>query len=153
MRTAVLNKIITKSLYIVTEGWSDAQILRTILNCENFENVYSVAANGYNEIPSVSRTIRLNMHSHDKLLIVFDSNTCNQEDIYDKISTMKFLTNSDSNREETGIFCMIPTLDETLGITEQLKQKKETLRDFLRENQQRLKELKIIEDIQKFINS
>lgn len=97
MRTAVLNKTINQNLYIVTEGVSDAQILRTILNCERFSNVYNVVSNGYNEILSVSRIIRLNMALQDKMLIVFDSDTCNKETIYDNISTMKFLTNSDSN--------------------------------------------------------
>ena len=152
MRTAVLNKTITQNLYIITEGLSDAQILRTILNCECFSNVYNVVANGYNEIPSVSRTVRLNMALHDKMLIVFDSDTYNKETIYDKISTMKFLTNSDSNNEQTGIFCMVPTLDEVIGLSQQFKGDKEALRDYLRKHQFRLKNLKIIKDIQSFIN-
>ena len=153
MRTAVLNKTITQNLYIITEGMRDAQILRTILNCERFGNVYSVISSGYNEIPSISRTIRLSMSLHDKMLIVFDADTCNSETIYDKISTMRFLTNSDSNNDETGIFCMIPTLDKVLGITKQFKEDKEALRDYLRKHQYQLKDLEIIKDIQKFINS
>ena len=153
MRTAVLNKTINQNLYIVTEGVSDAQILRTILNCERFSNVYNVVSNGYNEILSVSRIIRLNMALQDKMLIVFDSDTCNKETIYDNISTMKFLTNSDSNNEQTGIFCMVPTLDEVLGLPEGFKGDKEALSDYLRKNQSCLKDLKIIKGIQSFINS
>lgn len=153
MPTTILDKSFTKNLYIVTEGYIDAQILRTLLICDSYINVYSVLSKGFNNIPSVSRTIELDMDLYDKMIIIFDADSNDRETIDNKISTIKFLTNWESYKKRIGIFCMIPNIENYLDIRWKPNKDINDIRQFISNNLKKLREKEIIREIQNFINA
>ncbi len=140
---------ILKNLYLVVEGQFDAQVIRTVLNCNDYKNVYCSVTDGVHNMPSICRTLRLMLNPEDRMLIVFDSDTLNPDDINDKLVNMRFLTKADVSNIKMGVFCMVPDLEHCLGLPEK---KQQAVSDYLKRNLNEIKKLKVINDMQAFID-
>ena len=145
-----------RALYIVTEGNTDAAILRTLLVCDKYQRVYQVAAGGFGNLSSVAKTIRLMrspMESKDKILIVFDADSEDKEAIMNRIGMMRSLTSADYDKR-VGVFCFVPTIERYLfGDDYKLaKGDRGELIKYLQENLGRLRELPEIKRIQEFLD-
>lgn len=141
-----------KNLYIITEGRTDAQILRSLLDCNRFDGVYNYVSNGFNNMPSVCRTVNLRMQAGDRILLVFDSDTRDPESIENKITTMTFLTRPDASVGKIGIFCMIPDMETALDVPHSNLKLSKNLAEYLEANAHELKSKPIMQDMQKFLN-
>ena len=147
---------IKRALYIITEGRTDAQILHTLLDCSRFGDVYHIPSNGYNNIASMVRTIRLlkkPSESNDKILVVFDADSMKEEVRVDRIATMQYLTNAEFD-SRIGIFCFVPTLDQYLfnKYYKLVKGDRGEFIKYLQSNLERLRELLEIRKIQEFLD-
>lgn len=145
-----------RSLYIIAEGQTDAQILHTVLDCSRFGDVYHIPSNGYNNIASKVRAVRLMKNpseSNDRILVVFDADSTKEEVREDRIATMQYLTNAEYDRR-IGIFCFAPTIDRYLFGTDfrLVKGDRGELIMYLQENLGRLRDLSGIKRIQEFLN-
>ena len=139
-------------LYIITEGKSDAQILRSLLDCDRFKGVYNYISNGFNNMPSVCRTVNLRMQVGDKILLVFDSDTRDPESIENKITTMTFLTRPDASVGKIGIFCMVPDMEAELNLPRYHHKLSVDLVDYLKTNASELRDLPVMRQMQEFLN-
>lgn len=144
---------VLRNLYIISEGKSDAQIIRTILDCKDFNKVYCYSANSFNNIPSICKTLRLMIDINDKILIVFDADSCDPDTIDNKISMLEFLTNSTVSRVNIGLFCMVPYLEVQLKLPK-LKGKDKITEEFLsvfKDQIDSIRKLPIITNMQSFL--
>ncbi len=139
-------------LYIITEGKTDAQILRSLLDCDRFKGVYNYISHGFNNMPSVCRTVNLRMQVGDKILLVFDSDTKDKESIDNKIATMTFLTRPDASVGEIGIFCMVPDIEGALDLPRTDNKLSPALVEYLKNNANELKSKPVMRDMQNFLN-
>lgn len=146
----------TRALYIIVEGQTDAQILHTLLECSNFENVYHIPTGGYSNLSSMVKTIRLMRspdEANDKILVVFDSDSEKKEVIEDRLATMRYLINADYDKR-IKVFCFVPTIERYLFPTLKLRQKgvNDKLVAFLKENIAVLRGKEVIREMQAFID-
>lgn len=145
--------VLKKSLHIISEGQNDARIIRTLITCDSFENVYQVNANGYQNMASLCRTLRLMMEEDDKMLIIFDADSEDDNEIRDKVATFEFISRADINRDKMRVFCFKPYLEKALFPKElQYKQIDNQKVDYIKENLQELRQKELIKNIQKFID-
>lgn len=145
-----------RSLYIIAEGQTDAQILHTVLDCSRFGDVYHVPTNGYNNMASMVRTVRLMKsprESNDRILVVFDADSTKEEVRVDKIATMQYLINAEYDKR-IGVFCFVPTIDHYLFGTDfrLVKGDRGEFIKYLQENLGRLRDLPEIRRIQEFLD-
>ena len=106
-RTSVLDR----NLYLIVESEFDGSIIRTLLDCNGFKNVYTVPAGGYRNIPSLIRTLRLMCNKNDVIIGICDADSEKEEDIAERLSSMKILSKADVSEVKIEIFCFVPTLD------------------------------------------
>lgn len=144
-----------RSLYIIAEGQTDAQILHTVLDCSQFGDVYHVPTNGYNNMASMVRTVRLMKsprESNDRILVVFDADSTKEEVRVDRIATMQYLINAEYDKR-IGVFCFVPTIDHYLFGTDFMlvKGDRGEFIKYLQENLGRLRDLPEIRRIQEFL--
>lgn len=143
---------VLRNLYIIAENSLDVSILRTILDCKSFQNVYDYGIEGYRNMANVCRTLRLMIDYPDKILIAFDTQTINQEIILDLLSNMMYLTKADVSQVKIGLFPMAPNLNTVIGIDEKIKGNMECLKDFLRSNMDQIKSSQVFSDMQAFLD-
>lgn len=146
----------TRSLYLICEGKQDAAILHTLLDCSSYQKVFQVPAEGYGNLASVARTIRLMrspMESNDKIIIAFDADSMNPQIRNDRIATMRYLTNADYDKR-IGVFCFIPTIEGYLFNIDAQILKCDTVKliDYLKTHLEKLKEKEIIKEMQTFLD-
>ena len=146
----------TRSLYIIVEGQTDAQILHTLLECSNFENVYHIPTGGYSNMSSIARTIRLMRlpnEANDKLLVVFDTDSEKKDVIEDRLDTMRYLTGADYDKR-MGVFCFVPDIEGSLFPSVKFKSKviSDVLVNYMREHIEELRTNDVIKDMQAFID-
>lgn len=145
-----------RALYLICEGVRDAEILRTLLDCESYQKVYQFPSGGYGNLSSVARTIRLMrspMESCDKIIIAFDADSMSEQVRFERIATMRYLTNADYDKR-IGVFCFTPTIEQYLfhANHQELKKEKVVLIDYLKKHLTELKDMPMIREMQAFIN-
>lgn len=145
-----------RALYLICEGETDASILHTLMDCKSFQKVYHIPAGGYDNMPSVARTIRLMktpMESDDRIIIAFDADSSNEQIRNDRIATMRYLTFADYDKR-VGVFCFTPTIEEYLFPLnyQSLKDDKNQLVLSLKKNLPELREMEVIKDMQAFLD-
>lgn len=145
-----------KALYLICEGKRDAEILHTLLDCKSFQKVYQLPSGGYGNLSSVARTIRLMrspMESCDKIIIAFDADSMSEQVRFERIATMRYLTNADYDKR-LGVFCFPPTIEQYLFHADfkELKKDRVKLIEYLKKNYDALKNMDIIKDMQEFID-
>lgn len=145
-----------RALYLIVEGEADARILHTLLDCSKYNNVYHIPAGGYNGLSSVAKTIRLMKtpsDSNDKIVVVFDADSEKLDVIEDRIATIRYLTNADYDNR-IGVFCFVPTIEKVL-FPKNIPIKKSDISgivNYMKNHFEEMKEEKIIQRIQVFIN-
>ena len=149
-------KTMDSSLYLIVEGPTDAAILRTILDCHGFKDVFQIVTGGFNSMSSSARTIRLMKAkevSRDKILIVFDADSLNPEIKETKESSMRYLSKADYD-ERIGVFCFVPTIDHYLFGKDfkMVKGDRQEFIKYLQANLGKLRELPEIRRIQEFLD-
>lgn len=145
MRPSVLNK-----LYIIVERQLDASILRSILDCNEYEEVYQYISNGFNNLPSICQTLRYRLENRDKMVIVFDTDSTDTDTINNMISILNFLISPEKTNNSIGIFDMVPNLDTVLKLDKHDDIAK--LSQIIKERLDELKKIPVIIEIQKFID-
>ncbi len=148
-----MSTTILKNLYIIAENSLDVQILRTILNCEEYNAVYDYGVSGYHSMANVCRTLRLMIGNYDKILIAFDTGTRNKEAIEDISSSMVFLTKADVSRVAIGLFPMVPNFNVFFGIREEMRNNVDMLREHLKAHIDTIRSNQKVVDMQNFLNS
>lgn len=142
------------NLYLIVEGETDAKVLRTVLNCADFDKVFQYVSQGYNNMASICRTLRLMVGQEDKILIAFDTDTEDEETIQNQYSTLSFLSRADVSSVKIGIFPMKPCLETALNIPRGLygKDLSPQFVSYLRVNLNRIQTQQLIQDMQNFLN-
>lgn len=146
-----MSTVILKPIILITEGVTEASIIRSLINT-NERMCYMVAAGGYHNIAATLRTQYLMHDNSYKYVAVFDSESADQDVRIEKLEMVRYYSKADYHKGVIGVFCFRDSLERELKIPRVRDFKRDAIIKVLKERAEQMKQCDTILEIQQFID-
>lgn len=143
-----MSETFLKPIILVTEGATDAAILCSLVNAGD-RVVYTILAQGYNNIASTIRTQYLMNGDSFYYVAVFDTDSSNDAVCDDRISAVDYLSGAYMHPGIIHVIPAAPSIDILLRIPSGVKANRVQLTEYVKNNIEELKENPLIKALQK----
>lgn len=141
-----------KCLYIVVEGELDGIIISGALINTQYKKIYKVPIHSKDAMASYVRSVRLITESRDKIVVVFDADTSNLQQVAADIENMRQMSHAELFRERIEFYACVPDLEGQFAIPKSIKKTQDEYTVYLKEHKEEIQKNDLIRSIQTFID-